>query len=413
MAAAWQRRWTWTGVWQVALLATLVARAIGRMTPVGAVVEILSAQGVIWFSGAWLAVRDRGVSPRVWHAFCVSLIVQNGLIAAFGLQGTVPALALSSLTLAVSAAAGPLQLLASGAIATRPRVRAVVVAFAALAVAGALYERWTDHLGLPRLAPGLWCELALLVAAVVANQLYTGPFRPRYVDAARAELAESEARLQMQSRLASVGQLATGAVHGVKNALSAIGLAADWGTAAGSDGDAQRSLQLIRRNVRAAHQDLERLLREIKDDEARDADVTEVVQAVAESMRIAVRPHRATLLVDLQPGLMAAIGPSDLTIVVSSLVENAARAGSGSPSTTIRIASRRGTAGTVIVDVIDDAGGMDAKTATAAFELGTSGDQSTGLGLPLSSKLVESAGGELQWHPVEGGSRFTIELPEA
>ena len=412
MAAAWQRRWTWTGVWQVALLATLAVRAIGRLMPDGTVVEILSAQGVIWFSGAWLAVRDRGVSPRVWHAFCVSLIVQNCLTSAFGLQGTVPALALSSLTLAASAAAGPLQLLASGAIATRPRGRVVVVSFAALAVAGALYERWTDQLGLPRLAPGLWCELALLVAAVVANQLYTGPFRPRYVDAARAELAESEERLQMQSRLASVGQLATGAVHGVKNALSAIGLAADWGTAAGTDADAQRSLQLIRRNVRAAHQDLERLLREIKDDEARDADVTEVVQAVAESMRIAVRPHRATLQVDLQPGLMASIGPSDLTIVVSSLVENAARAGRGSP-TTIRVASRRGTAGTVIVEVIDDAGGMDAKTATAAFELGSSGDESTGLGLPLSSKLVESAGGELKWHPVEGGSRFTIELPEA
>lgn len=413
MAAAWQRRWTWTGVWQVALLATLVARGIGRLMPAGVVVEILTAQGVIWFSGAWLAVRDRGVSHRVWHAFCVSLIVQNCLIAAFGLQRTVPALALSSLTLAVSAAAGPLHLLASGAIATRPRVRIAVVALAALAVSGALYERWTDRLGLPRLAPGLWCELALLVAAVVANQMYTGPFRPRYVDGARAELAESEERLQMQSRLASVGQLATGAVHGVKNALSAIGLAADWGTAAGSDGDAQRSLQLIRRNVRAAHQDLERLLREIKDDDARDADVTEVVQAVAESMRIAVRPQRATVQVDLQPGLMAAIGPSDLTIVVSSLVENAARAGRGSASTTIRIASRRGTAGTVIVDVIDDAGGMDAKTATAAFELGTSGDASTGLGLPLSSKLVESAGGALKWHPVEGGSRFTIELPEA
>ncbi len=413
LAAAWQRRWTWTGVWQVALLATLAGRAIGRLMPAGAVVEILSAQAVIWFSGAWLAVRDRGVSPRVWHAFCVSLIVQNCLIAAFGLQGTVPALALSSLFLTVSAAAGPLRLLASGAIAVRPRVRIGVVGLAALAVAGALYERWTTELGLPEIAPGLWCELALLVAAVVANQLYTGPFRPRYLDAARDELADTEETLQMQSRLVSVGQLAAGAVHGVKNALSAIGLAADWGTAAGSDGDAQRSLQLIRRNVRAAHQDLERLLREIKDDDARDADVTEVVQAVTESMRIAVRPRRATLHVDLQPGLMAAIGPSDLTIVVTSLVENAAHAGRDAPSTTIRIASRRGTAGSAVIDVIDDAGGMDDKTAAAAFELGTSGDDSTGVGLHLSGKLVERAGGALTWHPVAGGSRFTIELPEA
>ncbi|CAI8016445.1 Sensor protein ZraS [Geodia barretti] len=413
MAAAWQRRWTWTGVWQVALLATLATRAIGRLIPAGAVVEILSGQAVIWFAGAWLAVRNRGVSPRVWHALCVSLIVQNALIAAFGLQGTVPALALSSLTLTVSATAGPIRLLASDAIAARPRVRVVIVAMAALAVSGGCTSAGPPSSVCHASRPGLWCELALLLAAVVANQLYTGPFRPRHLDAARDELADTEETLQMQSRLVSVGQLATGAVHGVKNALSAIGLAADWGTAAGSDGDAQRSLQLIRRNVRAAHQDLERLLREIKEDDARDADVTEVVQAVAESMRISVRPLRATVQVELQPGLNAAIGPSDLTIAVSNLVENAARAGRGAPSTTIRIASRRGPAGTVIVDVIDDAGGMDDKTAAAAFDLGTSGDESTGVGLHLSRKLIERASGELTWHPVEGGSRFTIELPEA
>ena len=313
----------------------------------------------------------------------------------------------------MSAAFGPLQLLASGAIAARLRVRIVVASVAALAVAGAVYERWTAELGLARIALGLWCELALVVVAVVTNQLYAGPFRPRYQDGGRDEVTDEEETLQMQSRLASVGQLATGAVHGVKNALSAIGLAADWGTAAGSDGDAQRSLQLIRRNVRVAHQDLERLLREIKDDDARDADVTEVVQAVAESVRIAVRPQRATVQVELGPGLSAAIGPSDLTIAVSNLVENAARAGRGAPSTTIRIASRRGPAGTVMIDVIDDAGGMDEGTAAAAFELGTSGNSSTGIGLPLSRKLIEKAGGELTWHPVEGGSRFTIKIPEA
>ena len=412
MAALWHRRWTWTGLWQLALLVTLTARAFGRLLPAGAVVEIQSAQAVIWFAGAWLAVRDRGTSPRVWHAMCVSLVVQNALITVFGLEQTLPALALSSLTLAVSSAF-PLWLLASGAIASRRRMRTIVVLLAALAVGGALYERWTTELGLPRLAPGLWAELALLVAAVVANQLYSGPFRPRYVDGARDGLAAAEELLQTQNRLVSVGQLAAGAVHGVKNALSAIGLAADWGTAAGSDGDAQRSLQLIRRNVRAAHQDLERLLGGMTNGDDPQVDVSEVVQGAAESLRIAVRAERATVELDLEPGLSAAIGSSDLTIAISNLVTNAAHAGRGSQATTIRIASRRGTPGTVAIDVVDDAGGMDAESAAAAFELGTSGEDSTGVGLYLTRSLIERAGGELTWHAVEGGSRFTIELPEA
>ena len=413
VAIAWQRRGTWNGLWQVAMLAALSVRSIGRLVPDGAVLEILSGQAVIWSAGTWLAVRDRGVSPRVWHAICFSLVVQNALIAAFGLADTAPALALTSLTVAVTAAAGPLRLLASGAIPARRRARNIVVTVVSLAVAGGLYERWTARLGLPPIAIGLWCELLLLLAGSVASLLYTGPFRPRYLDGARDGLADAEELLQTQNRLVSVGHLAAGAVHGVKNALSAIGLAADWGTAAGSDGDAQRSLQLIRRNVRAAHQDLERLLSEVKDDDTPDADVMQVVHAVAESMRIAVRPQRATVQQDMQPGLRAAIGSSDLTIAISNLVLNAAHAGKDGPATTIRIGSRRGAPGTVAIDVVDDAGGMDDRTAAAAFELGTSGDDSTGVGLYLTRRLVQRAGGDLTWHAVQGGSRFTIELPEA
>lgn len=375
--------------------------------------EILSSQAVIWFAGGWLAVRDRGTSSRAWHTMCVSLVVQNTLIAGFGLEQTMPALVLSSLTMAVSAAF-PVWLLASIAIASRRRLMYItVVVLAALAVTGALYERWTVELGLPLIAPGLWAELALLVAAVVVNQLHTGPFRLRYVDGARDGMTAAEELLQTQDRLVSVGQLAAGAVHGVKNALSAIGLAADWGTAAGSDSDAQRSLQLIRRNVRVAHQDLERLLGGMADGDDSQVDVTEVVQAAAESLRIAVRTEHATVDFDLEPGLRAAIGSSDLTIAISNLVTNAAHAGRKSESTTIRIISRRVPPGTVAIDVIDDAGGMDAELAAAAFELGTSGEESTGVGLFLTRSLMERARGELTWHAVNGGSRFTIEIPEA
>lgn len=406
------RCWTWTGIWQLSILGTLSVRAIGRLLSAGEVIEIISSQAILWFAGSWLAVRDRGTALRVWHVMCISLVVQNAMIAIFNLEQTVPALTLSSLMLCASASF-PVWLIASGAIAIRGWMRVTVVVIAILAVVGAIYERWTVLLGLPLLSPGLWVELVLLVLAVVANQLNAGPVRPRYVDDTRGKMAVAEEILQTQNRLVSVGQLAAGAVHGVKNALSAIGLAADWGTAAGSDADAQRSLQLIRRNVRAAHQDLERLLGGMTDEDDSQVDVSELVQGAAESLRIAVRAERAAVELDLEAGLRVAIGSSDLAIAISNLVTNAAHAGRKSEATTIQILSRRSSSGMVAIDVIDNAGGMDADSAAAAFELGISGEDSTGVGLYLTRSLIERAGGNLTWHAVEGGSRFTIDLPEA
>ena len=143
MALAWQRRWTWNGVWQAALLITIVTRAVGRLIPDGVMVEILTAQAAVWFVGSWLAAHSQSRSSRIWHAFCFSVVVQNVLIAVVNLQATVTVLVVSSTTLVISAIFGPLQLLASGAISVRLRVRIVVVILAALVVVGAVYERWS------------------------------------------------------------------------------------------------------------------------------------------------------------------------------------------------------------------------------------------------------------------------------
>lgn len=408
----WHQRWTWKGLWQVGLLGTLSLRAIGRLFESDQLFEILSAQIITWIAGSWLVIRGHGVSPRIWHAICASLVAQNLLIVIFGLEQLIPILSLSSVTL-VASASFPVWLLSSGVVVGKSRLRIVVMMLAALAITGGLYERWTGPFSLPRIDPGLWAELLLLVTAVAANQLRAGLFRPRHMQGSRDGLAVAEEFIQTQNRLVSVGQLATGAVHGVKNALSAIGLAADWGAAAGSEQDAQRSLKLIRRNVRAAHQDLERLLGGMTNEDDGQVDVGELIQGAAESLRIAVRAEQATIELDLEPGLMVAIGSSDLTIAISNLVTNAAHAGKTSEATKIRIISHRGKSGKVAIDVIDNSGGMDAELAAAAFDLGASGEESTGVGLYLARSIIERATGKLTWRSIDGGSCFTIELPEA
>jgi len=64
-----------------------------------------------------------------------------------------------------------------------------------------------------------------------------------------------------------------------------------------------------------------------------------------------------------------------------------------------------------VVEVIDNAGGVAAAQASKLFRLGRSPRGGTGVGLYLARSLAERNGGSLAYHPADGGSRFTLELP--
>lgn len=73
----------------------------------------------------------------------------------------------------------------------------------------------------------------------------------------------------------------------------------------------------------------------------------------------------------------------------------------------------------VVIEIVDHGAGMDAETATHAFERFYRGDPSrsrhnggSGLGLAIAKSIVEAHGGRIALHTAEGaGCRFTIALP--
>lgn len=105
--------------------------------------------------------------------------------------------------------------------------------------------------------------------------------------------------------------------------------------------------------------------------------------------------------------------PRRVRQVLLNLVSNAIKFGAGNPVSVIsRATPERG----VQIDVVDSGGGIAPEDSSRIFEefvqLGQSQQPGTGLGLPISRRLVELLGGTLELESEVGkGSRFRVTLP--
>ena len=93
-----------------------------------------------------------------------------------------------------------------------------------------------------------------------------------------------------------------------------------------------------------------------------------------------------------------------------NITQNAERALAGSARKRFEIGVRS-SGGWVLVEFTDTAGGI--ANPERLFEPFCEGAQGTGLGLYVSRAIIRSFEGELQYEPVDHGSRFTIRLAEA
>jgi len=105
--------------------------------------------------------------------------------------------------------------------------------------------------------------------------------------------------------------------------------------------------------------------------------------------------------------------PRRVRQVLLHLVSNAIKFGAGNPVSVIsRATPERG----VQIDVVDSGGGIAPEDSSRIFDefvqLGQSQQPGTGLGLPISRRLVELLGGTLELESEVGtGSRFRVTLP--
>ncbi|MFZ5426964.1 MAG: ATP-binding protein [Thermodesulfobacteriota bacterium] len=236
---------------------------------------------------------------------------------------------------------------------------------------------------------------------------------------ARAKLEKSQATLMAAERLASVGKMAAGVAHSIRNPLTSVKMRLF---------SLQRSLELSenqREDFEVISQEIKHLdsiiqnfleyarppklsLARISPSAVTDAAVNLLRQRL-DSQRVGVEVEREDMM---RPILIDA---EQLKEVLVNLMVNAMEAMDGPGR--ITIAEHEGfmePMGRVAVISVSDTGpGVPEEERERAFEpFHTTKEEGTGLGLPIARRIVGEHGGTLTLTQSKtGGARFTITLP--
>ena len=229
------------------------------------------------------------------------------------------------------------------------------------------------------------------------------------------------------SRLASLGEMAAGLAHEIKQPLQSISLAAEIAQLAirrHDTAEAERRLDRIVEQTQRSADLLDRLRRFARGAEGvtalEDVPLAAVVEGTLSLVGSVLRDASIVVEVALgdPPPVMRGQGVL-LEQVLSNLLLNARDALAARPAGAprrISIAAAPGPDGMVRLTVADTGGGIAPEVMARLFEpfVTTKGpDKGTGLGLSICHGLVKGMGGSIEAHNEIAGAMFTITLPSA
>ncbi|MBT8425513.1 MAG: two-component sensor histidine kinase [Silicimonas sp.] len=236
----------------------------------------------------------------------------------------------------------------------------------------------------------------------------------------RAELSGLESRLSHASRVNALGEMASGMAHELTQPLTAIlaqTQAAKHLAARGQTDKVAAVLDDVVGQTRRASEILERLRTWTRPNERHPeaVDLRDCIRAAETLLGTQAAGIGATLKVALPDASVAVLADRvELEQVIFNLVRNALDAvgeGAGARAVSVTLAK---TGDAAHIDVADTGPGIREDIRDKLFTpFVTTRDSGTGLGLALSQRLVERAGGELSLVPSTAGARFRVSLPLA
>ncbi len=232
-------------------------------------------------------------------------------------------------------------------------------------------------------------------------------------------------KLKEQHRLAALGEMAAGMAHEIRNPLASIKGAAQFLETIAPDDpedEARDFLDIIIHEVDRLDGVVTQFL-----DYSRTArlqreptDLPELVRRVIEQVKVGDLPEEVTLTLDVTDTLPPVpVDANRIRQVLLNLLRNAIQAVGTTGNVTVTVqrghlaAPGRTSARAVDIVVRDDGPGIEPELLDKLFiPFFTTRRDGTGLGLPISQRLVEAHGGELTVRTETGtGSVFTVRLP--
>jgi signal transduction histidine kinase len=237
----------------------------------------------------------------------------------------------------------------------------------------------------------------------------------------RTKLVHSQTLLERQEKLVTLGTLAAGIAHEIRNPLTS--LKARLYTL-------EKHLQGVpaaRKDTDIISAEISRLERIVQDvlSFARPSDPKLIIIAtdtllreVQGLMSPGLESREVQLVVESNPELLIRADSGNLKQVLINLVRNAAEALDDAGTVTLRTRAARATLGgretdAVILEVADNGKGIPPEVEKRLFDpFFSTKETGTGLGLPIAARIVERHGGMLQYQTHPGrGTTFGVVLP--
>jgi signal transduction histidine kinase len=257
--------------------------------------------------------------------------------------------------------------------------------------------------------------LVLVLAAALVVLVYRGMIAPL-----RHQLTETQAEVARREKLASLGVLAAGVAHEIRNPLTAIkfrlfSLRKSLPPSLDDNEDAAVIAKEITR--------LERIVRDFlqfarpSDPELVEVPVRRMLREVADLLSPQCEKNAISLKVEDSENAWVRADSQQIKQVLINLIHNAADSIERKGTITLRVRTDSGPARkgapAVVVEVADDGKGIPPAVRKRLFDpFFTTKAGGTGLGLPIAARIVEKHGGELRYQTqLRRGTTFSIILP--